>query len=120
MKNILILTFLFPFLFIPASRAQAPPAPGSGECFVYPMPVTGNGAYLAYNMAEAGTIHILLFNEAGDSVGTSTESKPAGLQTSLLNTCCMAPGLYFCLARINYASGSRETLRVSKFVVVRP
>jgi hypothetical protein len=78
----------------------------------------GSIVNLAYVMASAGTVEILAFNEAGDQVIHFNDTKPAGLQASQVDLCCLAPGVYLYLVLITYDTGGTEKLKPGKFVVL--
>jgi hypothetical protein len=93
--------------------------PPSGGSFIAPEPVTGNTASLAFWMDDSGSIEIRIFNAIGQLVCKQDEVKGSGAQISTLNMQGYAPGVYLYLIEMTYNSGSKNTLPVSKFVVVR-
>jgi hypothetical protein len=73
---------------------------------------------VAYTLSGAGTVKILVFNEAGRLVDKVEDQKPAGFQTSTLSTGDWAPGVYFYLCTLSPANGAAQTLPVVKFAVI--
>ena len=121
MKRIFItavLVVLSGALFPAVSTALDSPDPGTS--YSYPLPAQVGGLVnLAYTMASAGKVRVLAYNESGDRVVQFEDAKPAGLQTSQVDLCCLAPGVYLYLVLITYDSGATEKLKPAKFVVVR-
>lgn len=98
---------------------QALDVPDAGTSYSYPLPaLVGGTVNLAYTMAGPGSVQVLAYNEAGDQVVHFNDLKPAGLQTSQVDLCCLAPGVYLYLILITYDSGATERLKPGKFVVV--
>ena len=95
-------------------------SPSPGTAFIYPSPVPyGTCATVAYDMAESGTVQVLIYGESGDLVDTVTEPKPAGVQQSQFCTYLFSAGVYFYRVLLNYDSGRQEKLGVGRFLVVR-
>jgi hypothetical protein len=116
-KTILFLSLL---MVIAPFGANALDTPDSGTSYSYPLPAKAGGLVnIVYTMANSGTVQVLAYNESGDLVVNFTDLKPAGLQSSQVDLCCLAPGIYLYLVMINYDSGSKEKLKPAKFVVVR-
>jgi len=94
------------------------PVPEAGLSFIFPSPARAV-ASIAYTMAEAGVVTIRVYNEAGELAATLEDRRPAGVQTSMLRTADLAPGVYYYLLKRDYDSGASERARMQKFAVVR-
>jgi hypothetical protein len=96
-------------------------APPPGTTYAYPLPATVGFVSLVYNMAGSGSVHIQVFDEARVLISDLTETKASGgLQSSQVCICgTIPPGIYFYLVTLAYDSGTREKLKVGKFVVTR-
>lgn len=95
------------------------PRPSAGSTsFIYPSPVRGDFASIAYQMNASGSVKVRVYNEVGDLVDTVQENKTAGPQTSKIRTKSFAPGVYLYLLTITYDSGSSVSQSVKKFVVI--
>ncbi|HVZ80699.1 MAG TPA: NHL repeat-containing protein [bacterium] len=90
-----------------------------GGCFIYPSPIRGPQAKLAYFMAESGSMDLKIFNESGELAADVTDQKPAGPQTTPFRSSALAPGVYFYSVTLSYGSGKSERLKSGKFIVVR-
>ena len=98
--------------------ANALDTPSSGTTYSYPLPAkVGGTVNVVYTMASSGTAQIIVYNLSGVSVVNFTDNKTAGLQSSAIDLCCLAPGVYLYLVTLNYDSGSQEKLSAGKLVV---
>jgi len=61
-------------------------------------------------MAESGQVHITLLNDMGDVVASLSDVKTSGVQETELDIRSFAPGHYFYLIELDYASGRVEKL----------
>jgi sugar lactone lactonase YvrE len=86
--------------------------------YIFPSPTTGNNAGIVYNMVVSGLVNIRVYNEIGELVYTLDESKPAGTQGSSINVSKLAPGVYFCLLKVNYDDGNTKKYSKLKFAVI--
>lgn len=91
--------------------------PAAGGFILYPNPVY-DSANLSYLMAGPGSVTMRIYNEAGSPVFYMKEARPSGAQVSSISTRKAAPGVYFCLAAIDYDTGRRERSGVIKFIVL--
>src|SRR5579859_1907684 len=79
--------------------------PAAGTTYSYPLPAQAGGIVkIVYSMKESGSVQILAYNEASDLVVDFNDTKPVGLQTSQIDLCCLAPGVYLYLVLMNYDS----------------
>ena len=101
----------------PSYQGSNPPAPG--QCFVYPSPVKGDQASVAYDMAESGTMTLKIFNRIGELASQVSEHQLAGVQATSFNVSGFAPGVYFFTVTLNYDSGRSEKPQTGKFAVIR-
>jgi hypothetical protein len=60
-------------------------------------------------MASSGTAKIKVWNAWGNLVGSLSDSKPSGLQSSTFNVSSLAPGHYFYRVELDYGSGLTQT-----------
>jgi len=88
-----------------------------GDEYFYPSPATGATGNFAYCLALPGTVRIRVYNIVGDLVAKVVDVKPAGPQTSPLNTGRLAPGVYLYLLQKDYGDGNSSTTHTRKFVV---
>ncbi|HTB35285.1 MAG TPA: T9SS type A sorting domain-containing protein, partial [bacterium] len=95
-----------------------PPNGGSTTSFLFPSPARGASAKVGYTLSAAGSVKILVFNEAGRLVDKVEEQKPAGFQTSALSTGKWAPGVYFYLCTLSPGNGAAQALPLVKFAVI--
>ena len=120
MKKIPFFAISFLVLSAFSGVGHALDIPDSGASYAYPLPAKiGSQLNMVYTMTGSGTAHILAYNESGNTVVDFKDVKPAGLQTSIVDLCCLAPGVYIYLFYLSYDSGSSEKLKPGKFVVVR-
>ena len=96
---------------------STPPVPVGNNPYVSPNPTNGGTVKFVYNMAEAGTAHIKVWNAWGNLVATLGDPKGAGLQSSLLNVSSLAPGHYFYRIELDYASGRRDSFKTQVMAV---
>ena len=90
----------------------APPALGPSQTpFFYPEPAAGNYVNLAYDMREAGTMKLRVWNAAGNLVATLNDHKGAGNQISYLPISAFAPGHYFYQVTLAYDSGDEDNFK---------
>ena len=94
-----------------------PPAPG--QCYVFPSPVKGDQASVAYDMAGPGIMTLKIFNRIGELAAQVAERRPAGVQASSFSVSGFAPGIYFFTVTLNYDSGRTEKPKAGKFAVIR-
>lgn len=83
----------------------------------FPSPATGRVGTFNYCMGSAGSVKIKVWNAIGDLASEIEESKPAGLQTSTMDTARLAPGVYLYTVERNYDSGASIKSGIKKFVV---
>ena len=107
----------------PAGGTGAGPiiAPGNGCSSgdrIFPSPATTPSSQIAYCMDQPGNVIIRVYNAIGDIAAKIDESKPAGPQTSPLNTGRLAPGVYFFVVEKHYGGGVVNRGVVKKFGVV--
>jgi hypothetical protein len=93
--------------------------PVSQPCYVYPSPVRGDKATLAYTMIEPGRMKLEIWNQNGERVSQVTDVKPAGAQTTVFSLAHAAPGVYFYTVSLSYDSGKIDARKPGKFVVLR-
>jgi hypothetical protein len=91
---------------------------GAREAFLFPSPAR-DSARIGYEMAEAGTVKIRVYNAAGQLVDSLEEAKGAGVQSTGITTAKFAPGVYFFMLERKYASGKSDKIGPRKFVVTR-
>ena len=117
----IIRTCLLSLLFLAQPfAAGALDTPAAGTSYAYPLPAhQGTILSIVYNMSGSGTAQIMAFNESGDQVMNFTDIKPAGVEVSQLDLCCLSPGVYLYLVTLQYDSGAKEKLSPAKFVVIR-
>jgi len=87
---------------------STPPVPTGGNPYVAPNPTSGPTVEFVYQMAEAGTAQIKVWNAWGNLCATINDAKPAGLASSILNISSFAPGHYFYRVVLNYNSGKKD------------
>jgi sugar lactone lactonase YvrE len=102
----------------PTPSYQGSNPPGQGQCFIYPSPARGNQATVSYNMAQAGTIELKVWNWKGGWVGQVTDQKPAGVQITIFDISGLASGVYFYRLILDYGSGQVQKIGPQKFVVL--
>lgn len=107
---------IFSLLLFPAS-VQALDAPSPGTTYSYPLPATSTYVNVVYNMDEAGTALIRVYNEAGNLVLSTTESKLSGVQSTQFCLCPMPSGLYLYSIQLTYQSGNQANLKIGKILV---
>jgi roadblock/LC7 domain-containing protein len=100
---------------VPLKTNQA----GPGETFLYPSPVHGQTATVAYYMSQPGTVSIRVWNIAAEFVAQLTDVKGPGPQTSPLSMGHYAAGVYLYKLQIQYADGGSEDYPLKQFVVIR-
>jgi len=119
-KRILLAVLPALLAMAPTFQASALDIPPSGTSYAYPLPAhQGTLVNLVYTMAETGSPEVLVYSESGDQVITFRDLKPIGLQTSQVDLCCLAPGVYLYFVILHYDSGNTEKLKPAKFVVIR-
>ncbi len=95
-----------------------PPAPPSGETYIYPSPARGDTATVIYVMRESGDVTLKFYNQTGRLVDTVLEPKAAGPQFSKVSVGKFAKGTYYYVLARRYASGAVETAAPGKFLVL--
>jgi hypothetical protein len=100
-----------------ASPTPTPASAGAGPR-LYPSPVKGTSATLAYRMRMAGTMECRVWNDNGELVSEIREATPAGDRTTVLSLAGFAPGVYYYSVRLRYDSGTEERFETRKFVVL--
>jgi hypothetical protein len=88
------------------------------EFVIYPVPMKDTG-YVQYYMAQAGTVKIRIYNEAGDLAYFMTLRATAGKQMAVLDTRRLAFGVYFCLVYREFDNGNRTSTGMKKFLVIK-
>ncbi|OGF47870.1 MAG: hypothetical protein A2452_12085 [Candidatus Firestonebacteria bacterium RIFOXYC2_FULL_39_67] len=104
----------FTFFVTPAISSS-----GDFEPFIFPSPVTGSTAGIAYYMTGSGTVKIKIYNEVGNMVSSLEEIKSLGSQGSTLNVSNLAPGIYFHIVSMTYDDGGIKKYSKRKFAVTR-
>ncbi len=92
--------------------------PPSGHPYVAPNPAPGPRVQFVYTMAESGTAEVKVWNAWGNFVGSTNESKHAGIQSSSLDISSWASGHYFYRVVLNYDSG-REDAYIPQILAVK-
>ena len=109
--------FLLLVVFFPVS-IEALDAPPAGNTYSYPLPAKVGGVVnVVYTMADSGTAQISVYNLSGVLVLNFNDLKSVGLQSSAIDLCCLAPGIYLYLVNLTYESGNQEKLNAGKLVV---
>ncbi len=106
-----VMTFDFPF---------ANGGPTGSNCTAgnfYPSPATGRVGTFSYCMELAGNVKIQVWNVIGDLASKIEDVKPAGSQTSTMDTARLAPGIYLYVLERSYVNGQTTRSNVKKFVV---
>lgn len=103
----------------PAPSYQGSNPPGQGQCYIFPSPVKGDQASVAYFMAESGTLTLKIWNRIGEMAAQVTDHRPAGVQATSFNVSGFAPGVYFFAVKLDYDSGRSEKPQTGKFAVIR-
>ncbi len=98
-------------------QGSNPPAPG--QCFIFPSPVRGDHATLAYDMAESGRMDLKIWTYSGELAAGITDRKPAGVQETPFDLTRLAPRIYFYAVTLSYDSGRIEKIKPRKFAVIR-
>jgi hypothetical protein len=84
-------------------------APSGDNPYVAPNPTNGATVQFVYTMASSGTAKIKVWNAWGNLVGSLSDSKPSGLQSSVFNVSSLAPGHYFYRVELDYGTGQSQT-----------
>ncbi len=118
-RNFMLLSAGFPLLFLSGLPSSCPAVqtPAAGTCYVYPSPATGGSASVVYVLPQAGTVRVLVYNEAGDLVADVEDSQPAGLEQTALDLSHFRRGLYLCRVLLQFTGGGAQALKTFKFVV---
>jgi hypothetical protein len=95
---------------------STPPAP-TGQPYVSPNPSTGTSVQFTYEMAQAGTAHIKVWNAWGNLVGSISDIKSVGLQSSQLDVSTFAPGHYFYKVELDYNSGQSDKFNTAVLAI---
>jgi hypothetical protein len=117
MKKVYWFFIVLSIAMILSDKLTAFTPPGPGQSFIYPSPATGNYVYLAFQMAESGNAHLLVYNETGSLVIDQQQSFPAGVQQMLLQNFLLADGAYVYRVYASYDSGNSEKMS-GKFAVI--
>ncbi len=108
----------------PIPTVTATPIPVSVPCdpgtsYIYPSPVKGDEATIAYCLSAPGYVKIRVYNEVAELVETVGEVKPAGSQASLIDTSKFATGVYLYMINIDYGSLGSSKIGPKKFIMLR-
>lgn len=98
------------------SPTPTPPAPGN-QPYVYSNPSSGPTVSFVYNMAESGKANIRVWNASGVLAASLEDTKPAGVQQSVLNIQAFAPGHYFYQIDLKYDSGREDRSKAAVLAV---
>ena len=91
--------------------------PGDGS-YVAPHPVRPPLAWFHYDMKASGGAVIRVFQAGGDPAAlVRARHDQPGKQRTPLTVSAFAPGVYFYRIDIEYDSGSRTSLPLSRFIV---
>ncbi len=96
---------------------STPPAPSGGNPYVSPNPTNGGSVQFVYTMAQSGTANIKVWNAWGNLAATISDSKAAGLQSSVLNVDSFAPGHYFYRVELDYGQGKADIFQTQVLAV---
>lgn len=107
------------FLTCFASPSIPYQAPQPGSCYVYPSPAITLWAWVVYNMTQDGSVEVRIYNEGGDLVLETGESKITGVQETPMNLFYLRNGVYLCRVIITPIGGATQTLKTFKFTVAR-
>ncbi|HTA17436.1 MAG TPA: ice-binding family protein, partial [bacterium] len=95
------------------------PAPQPAQhSYFYPSPSRGDSGNIAYNMADRGEVHIKIYNQAAELVDSIDDDEGPGWQTSSVSVQKFAPGVYYFIIEMDYASGATEHDPARGFVVL--
>lgn len=95
---------------------STPPAP-TGQPYVSPNSSTGTSVQFTYEMAQAGTAHIKVWNAWGNLVGSISDVKSSGLQSSQMDVSTFAPGHYFYKVELDYNSGQSDKFNTAVLAI---
>jgi outer membrane protein assembly factor BamB len=96
------------------------PDPGGHKCYVYPDPVKGGQAHVAYDMAEPGFADVKVYQSNGELASRVRDRcDEAGTHSTEVNVESCAPGVYFYKVDMEYDSGRKDRMEVKKFIVTR-
>ncbi len=98
------------------SPTPTPPAPGN-QPYVYSNPSSGPTVSFVYNMGESGKADIRVWNASGVLAASLEDTKPAGVQQSVLNIQTFAPGHYFYQIDLKYDSGQEDRFKPSVLAI---
>jgi hypothetical protein len=90
-----------------------------GSTFIFPSPVLGNSATLAYFMPKAGKMRLDLWNEAGALAASFEDSKGVGPQYKAFDVSSFAAGIYLGRITRNYDDGQSDPPVFKKFGVIK-
>ncbi|HET9869325.1 MAG TPA: hypothetical protein VFR02_02340, partial [bacterium] len=100
----------------PAYQGASPP--GAGGAFVYPSPVRGDRASVAYRLPAPAGVRLTVWNEAGEKITEVTDHRGAGVQATAFSVAGWSPGVYFYGLTLSYDSGGVEKPPLGKFAVI--
>ncbi|MGH7740346.1 MAG: T9SS type A sorting domain-containing protein [bacterium] len=102
----------------PTPSYQGPNPPGTTDYFIYPSPVRGGQAKVAYTLKAPGRVTLTVWNEAGVKAAEVTDTHSAGSQSTTFSVVGWASGVYFCRLTLDYDSGETQKLSIKKFAVI--
>lgn len=102
----------------PTPSYQGLNPPGTTDYFIYPSPVRGDQAKVAYTLKASGRVTLTVWNEAGEKAAKVTDAHSAGSQSTAFSVAGWASGVYFCRLTAAYDSGETQKLPVKKFAVI--
>jgi hypothetical protein len=95
-----------------------PPSVGPSQApFFYPEPASGDYVNFAYDMREAGTMKLRVWNAGGNLAATLNDRKGVGNQISYLPIANFAPGHYFYQVTLAYDSGDKDSFQTKVLAI---
>ena len=89
---------------------------GPAGAFVYPNPVVGKVAHLAYQLDAPGFIHVRIYNSAYDLSAKFSEKNGPGNHVMELDLRGVAPGVYYVLVEYQLETGHRKLKPIHIYV----
>jgi hypothetical protein len=89
---------------------------GSAGAFVYPNPVVGRVAHLAYQLDAPGFIHVWIYNSAYDLSAKFSEKNGSGNHVMEMDLKGVAPGVYYVLVEYQMETGHRKLKPINIYV----
>ncbi len=102
----------------PAATGTPEPCGMPIETFFYPNPASGSNGTILFNLCEAGSGTIRIYNAAAEGIGSYSFTGNLGVNRRSVDIGGLAHGIYYYVVQVEGAAGTQKS-KTSKFAVTR-